>query len=42
MASKQSVTNNCNRPLSGDASGNTFTGAWESSAGALVIAVFVA
>ena len=42
MSSKQSVSNNCNRPLSGDASGNTFTGAWESSAGALVIAVFVA
>lgn len=42
MASKQSVSNNCNRPLSGDASGNTFTGAWESSAGALVLGVFVA
>jgi hypothetical protein len=42
MASKQSATNNCNRPLSGDASGNTFTGAWESSAGALVLGVFVA
>ena len=42
MTSKQSVSNNCNRPLSGDASGNTFTGAWENSAGALVLGVFVA
>jgi hypothetical protein len=39
MASKQSVSNNCNRPLS---AGSSFTGAWESSAGALVLGVFVA
>ena len=42
MTSQLSVSNNCNRPLTGDPSGNTFTGAFESSAGALVIAVFVA
>ena len=42
MTSHLSVSNNCNRPLTGDPSGNTFTGAFESSAGALVIAVFVA
>jgi len=42
MTSHLSVSNNCNRPLTGDPSGNTFTGAFESSSGALVIAVFVA
>lgn len=42
MSSNPSLNNNCNRPLSADASGNTFTGPWESSSGALVLAVFVA
>ena len=42
MTSRTSKTNNCNRPLSGDVSGNTFTGAWESSAGCLVLGVFIA
>jgi len=42
MTSRQSKTNNIGRPLSGDPSGNTFAGQWENSAGALVLAVFVA
>lgn len=42
MSSIPSVSNNCNRPLTGDPSGNTFTGSWENSSGALVLAVFVA
>lgn len=42
MTSRQSKTNNISRPLSGDPSGNTFTGQWESSAGALVLGAFVA
>jgi len=37
--SNPSLNNNCNRPLSADAS---FTGPWESSAGALMLAVFIA
>jgi hypothetical protein len=39
MSSTQSVSNNCNRPLT---AADTFTGAWESSAGALVLGVFIA
>tara|TARA_R110000868_G_scaffold320851_1_gene581831 strand:+ start:2616 stop:3776 length:1161 start_codon:yes stop_codon:yes gene_type:complete len=42
MTSRQSKTNNINRPLTGDPSGNTFTGQWENSSGALVLGVFVA
>jgi hypothetical protein len=39
MSSTQSVSNNCNRPLT---AADTFTGAWESSASALVLGVFIA
>lgn len=39
MSSTRSVSNNINRPLSASA---TFTGAWENTAGALVLGVFIA
>ena len=39
MSSTRSVSNNINRPLS---AGATFTGAWENTAGALVLGVFIA
>ena len=39
MSSTRSVSNNINRPLT---AGATFTGAWENTAGSLVLGVFIA